>query len=256
MGEIQDRFEDFRSWVAGQDPAIRVLAWFTAVAIAIVLVVPAAAIWLTRQGSHRVVHRLVPAVLILAWGLIVIPVIAGGGDPRDGTGPDVDVRGTTITRASIPTGQNVDPSTSEEMIGDAPTTTPTIPLRIISSTTTPDEPTAATSEPIVVATTLPQTTTSAVSTTRGASTSTTAAAPTTTRAPTTTATAAPTAPGQGWGCHPAYIDCVPAHPDDVDCAGGSGNGPVYVRGPIRLVSADNDPYGLDGNDNDGIGCEG
>jgi hypothetical protein len=40
---------------------------------------------------------------------------------------------------------------------------------------------------------------------------------------------------------------------DVDCAGGTGNGPAYVSGPVYIL--DSDPYGLDGSDHDGIGCE-
>jgi resuscitation-promoting factor RpfB len=54
-------------------------------------------------------------------------------------------------------------------------------------------------------------------------------------------------------CHPSYEGaCVPIA-SDVDCAGGSGNGPEYVDGPVYLIGPDE--YGLDGNDNDGIGCE-
>jgi hypothetical protein len=54
-------------------------------------------------------------------------------------------------------------------------------------------------------------------------------------------------------CDPNYEGaCVPIA-SDVDCAGGSGNGPAYVNGPVRVVGSD--IYGLDGNDNDGIGCE-
>ncbi|MFN0089480.1 MAG: hypothetical protein ACKVWR_04295 [Acidimicrobiales bacterium] len=41
---------------------------------------------------------------------------------------------------------------------------------------------------------------------------------------------------------------------DVDCAGGSGNGPVYVPGPVAVVVIGDDPYELDA-DGDGIGCE-
>ena len=97
------------------------------------------------------------------------------------------------------------------------------------------------------------------------SSTTTTVAPTTTStlAPTTTTTAAPTtstaaptttAPPAS-NCHPAYSSpCVPAGVSDVDCAGGSGNGPYYVNGPVYLVGSD-DPYDLDGNDNDGVGCE-
>jgi hypothetical protein len=39
---------------------------------------------------------------------------------------------------------------------------------------------------------------------------------------------------------------------DVDCAGGSGNGPAYVRGPVQVVGVD--IYDLD-RDHDGIACE-
>ena len=53
-------------------------------------------------------------------------------------------------------------------------------------------------------------------------------------------------------CDPNYTGaCVPIA-SDVDCAGGSGNGPAYVEGPVRVVGQD--IYGLD-HDNDGIGCE-
>ncbi|MFC4372658.1 hypothetical protein ACFO5K_00990 [Nocardia halotolerans] len=38
---------------------------------------------------------------------------------------------------------------------------------------------------------------------------------------------------------------------DVDCEGGSGDGPVYV-GRVRVIGPDE--YGLD-HDSDGIGCE-
>jgi uncharacterized protein YabE (DUF348 family) len=53
-------------------------------------------------------------------------------------------------------------------------------------------------------------------------------------------------------CDPNYSGaCVPIA-SDVDCAGGSGNGPAYVRGPVTVVGRD--IYGLD-SDDDGIGCE-
>lgn len=52
-------------------------------------------------------------------------------------------------------------------------------------------------------------------------------------------------------CHPHYGGCVPIA-SDVDCEGGSGNGPAYVRGPVEVTGED--VYGLDADD-DGIGCE-
>lgn len=58
---------------------------------------------------------------------------------------------------------------------------------------------------------------------------------------------------QSSGCDPNYaqLPCVPIAPD-VDCADGNGNGPAYVRGPVRVIGRD--IYRLD-RDNNGIGCE-
>nr|WP_166981711.1 G5 domain-containing protein [Microbacterium fandaimingii] len=54
------------------------------------------------------------------------------------------------------------------------------------------------------------------------------------------------------GCHTSYAGvCVPIA-SDVDCAGGSGNGPAYVSGPLRVVGPD--VYDLD-RDGDGIACD-
>ncbi len=69
--------------------------------------------------------------------------------------------------------------------------------------------------------------------------------PTTTSTTTTTVTQ-----GLGPDCHPSYIPCVP-YAIDVDCRGGSGDGPVYT-GRVTVVGPD--VYDLD-RDNDGIGCE-
>ncbi len=53
-------------------------------------------------------------------------------------------------------------------------------------------------------------------------------------------------------CDPNYSGaCVPID-SDVDCAGGSGNGPSYVDGPVTVTGSD--IYDLD-SDGDGEGCE-
>jgi hypothetical protein len=52
-------------------------------------------------------------------------------------------------------------------------------------------------------------------------------------------------------CNPNYSGCVP-NAKDVDCEGGPGDGPKYVRGPLRATGKD--VYGLDG-DSDGVACE-
>jgi hypothetical protein len=62
----------------------------------------------------------------------------------------------------------------------------------------------------------------------------------------------PVEPADTDDCDPNYSGgCVPIA-SDVDCAGGKGNGPAYVRGPVQVVGKD--IYGLDA-DHDGIGCE-
>jgi hypothetical protein len=53
-------------------------------------------------------------------------------------------------------------------------------------------------------------------------------------------------------CDPNYSGkCVPIA-SDVDCGGGSGNGPAYVYGVVRVIGTD--VYDLD-RDNDGYGCD-
>jgi hypothetical protein len=110
------------------------------------------------------------------------------------------------------------------------------------------------------------TTTSERTSTTEARVTTTAAPTTTTTAPTTTTAAPPPppppttapapppltepAPPPPSDCHPSYDPCVP-FASDVDCAGGSGNGPVYT-GTAQVIGSDE--YGLD-DDSDGVGCE-
>ena len=56
---------------------------------------------------------------------------------------------------------------------------------------------------------------------------------------------------KGKNCTKGYKPCL--HPaSDYDCAGGSGDGPKYVKGTVKVTGSD--PYGLD-SDNDGVGCE-
>jgi hypothetical protein len=78
--------------------------------------------------------------------------------------------------------------------------------------------------------------------------------------------AAPTPPAQmsspapASNCHPSYQGgtdtatggCIRKGIGDYDCSGGSGNGPNYVRGPVRVVGPDE--FALDA-DHDGVACE-
>lgn len=69
-----------------------------------------------------------------------------------------------------------------------------------------------------------------------------------------TPTPQPPAQAPAPNCDPNYSGaCVPnVYPSDVDCAGGSGNGPYYVQGPIKVIGVDR--YKLDSGGN-GVGCE-
>lgn len=63
----------------------------------------------------------------------------------------------------------------------------------------------------------------------------------------------PAPPPKPSNCDPAYPGvCLKDGIGDYDCAGGSGNGPNYVSGPISVRAPD--PFRLDA-DHDGIGCE-
>jgi hypothetical protein len=53
-------------------------------------------------------------------------------------------------------------------------------------------------------------------------------------------------------CHPSYSGCLDPNASDYDCAGGSGDGPEYVQGPIEVKG--DDPYDLE-RDDDGIACD-
>jgi hypothetical protein len=59
------------------------------------------------------------------------------------------------------------------------------------------------------------------------------------------------APQQPSGDCQGYSPCILPGPD-VDCLGGTGDGPRFVSGPVRVTGSD--PYGLDGDGN-GVGCE-
>jgi len=73
-----------------------------------------------------------------------------------------------------------------------------------------------------------------------------------TRKPVTKVVAVGTKAVGGGNCDPNYSGaCVPIA-SDVDCAGGSGNGPAYVEGPVTVIG--DDIYDLD-RDGDGIACD-
>jgi hypothetical protein len=130
-------------------------------------------------------------------------------------------------------GNNDDPRTSPTAADattttfDAPTTTPT------TTTTTPPPP---------------PTTTTVVQPPPAPVTQEPAPPPVTQQPAPPPVTQEPPAQSQ---CDPNYSGCVPVA-SDVDCAGGSGNGPAYAEGPVNVIGSD--IYDLD-KDKDGVACE-
>jgi resuscitation-promoting factor RpfB len=55
-------------------------------------------------------------------------------------------------------------------------------------------------------------------------------------------------------CTPGYSPCIRKRASDVDCYGGSGNGPRYTKPGVVYRVTGSDRYRLDA-DNDGWGCE-
>lgn len=55
-------------------------------------------------------------------------------------------------------------------------------------------------------------------------------------------------------CTPGYSPCIALKASDVDCWGGSGNGPRYTAPYVTYRVTGSDRYRLDA-DHDGWGCE-
>ena len=202
----------------------------------------------------------------VATAVLIVGVSAlGGGDGS--SGPQIvrtDTQGFLSGGSIGAPGDDMAPSSSTTPEADAtpvPTPVRTEPTVTTAPTVTP--PPTATSIP-PTATTVPPTAVppTAVPPTAVPPTAVppTAVPPTATAVPPTPIpptpvppppTAAPQTNANAGGCTPGYSPCIPPG-DDVDCAGGSGNGPRYVRGPVQVSGSD--PYDLD-REGDGIGCE-
>lgn len=155
--------------------------------------------------------------------------------------------------AVVSTGQFNDDLGTTDIAQFADESTPTSVAETESTTSTttpPREPSTS-----VEVTVSEPTTTAAPATTTQASVETTTPASTTIATTTTTTVATveedSTVVAQNSECDPNYSGCVPIA-SDVDCAGGTGNGPEYVEGPVQVIGSD--IYGLD-HDNNGTGCE-
>lgn len=181
-----------------------------------------------RPGRRRVMWA----------GLVTVGVLCLAGtlgnsakndDPRPPTAP------AAAARSAVPTTTSTTAATTSASTASPSTTTATRSGR------------ARTGGAVVA----PNTRTTARTTTR-----TEAAEPAprslTTTTPTTTRAPKPAPDAAASGCDPNYSGCVPIA-SDVDCEGGNGNGPAYVKGPVRVIGKD--IYRLDVGGEPGIGCE-
>jgi hypothetical protein len=166
--------------------------------------------------TNHVVLGVAAAVVLSFCGLGAIGVLTGGGD-QDTASVETPIASSVSTSPS--------PSPTPSPTTEAPTVPPTVPP---AAPTLAPAPTTAAPAPPPPTRRAPQV------------------------APTTRRPAAP-APAPAAACNPAYPDeCLRDGIGDYDCEGGSGNGPNYVSGPIRVLPPD--PFDLD-RDSDGLGCE-
>lgn len=163
-------------------------------------------------SSHR------PAWIAAAVvGLIFIVALANNSNddspPAANTVSDTSTTTTAPTTTTTPPPTTTEPTTTTTVIAPPPPPNPPVPNPPAPQQPAPKTTTKRTTPP---------------------------------PAPPVTPPPAPQPP-----CDPNYTGCVPVA-SDVDCAGGTGNGPAYVQGPIRVIGTD--IYDLD-RDGDGIACE-
>lgn len=187
---------------------------------------------------------------VLAAGLVVM--FTGGGigaatSPRPASLVDAGATRATSSPA---------PSPSSTTVVTEVTETRPIPFESV----TVDDPTAAAGTTVVTVAGVEGvlTVTYRVTTIDGVETARETVSEVVTTAPISQVTAVgsrvdrqPVAAPPAAGCDSNYTGCVPIA-SDVDCAGGSGNGPAYAQGPINVIGSD--IYELD-NDGDGVACE-
>lgn len=189
----------------------------------------------------RVLHGgMVRPVAVGAIAVLVIAVALMGRNTGTSTIDVSSERALPLVSESLTTAPPTTVSTTLPTASTAATTPSSTTTSLSTTTTATSLSTTATTASVTSLAPAPtESSTTESTTTTEAPTS----SPPTTIETTTTATSS--------GCDPNYSGCVPIA-SDVDCAGGSGNGPAYVSGPVQVIGQD--IYGLDA-DNDGIGCE-
>jgi hypothetical protein len=214
---------------------------------------------------------LIAAALLLpvCGGTALAGLLAGGDAPaRD---PGTNVAGQFASEAPIPAAAGDAPATTAPAGAGEPaasvttTTAAAVAQPVVTTKTVTQRKSIAFSTRTVKDADLPKgetetrtkgvagvrTITYRVTLTGGSETSRKQISSVVTRRPVTKIVAVGTRTSGGSGCDPNYSSCVPIA-SDVDCAGGSGNGPAYVEGPVRITG--DDIYDLD-RDGDGVACD-
>ncbi len=216
---------------------------------------------------HRVGVILAALVLPCCGGVAVIGAFAGDDEPARLSAPAADQRLATV-EPSTPPAASAPAAASSAPVSSAPTSTappaeaaePQVEKRTVTErkaipfttrTVEDDDLPEGEKRVRVKGAAGVRTLTYEVTVTDGAQTGRKLVRSAVTRKPVTRVVAVGTKTSGGGGCDANYTPCVPIA-SDVDCAGGGGNGPAYVDGPVRIVGGD--PYDLD-RDGDGVACD-
>jgi hypothetical protein len=221
--------------------------------------------WSRLKPGQRVAIILVGLLLPCCGGLTLIGALVGGSGSADkkatadaqqvaDAGATSQTTGPAGADATEPT---VDPTTTATTAAAAPvvetrTVSETQKIAYKSRTVNDSSINKGTKRVRTKGVAGAKTLTYEVTVTDGKQTAKKLISTTVTRQPVTEVVAVGTKVDKPSGCDPNYSGaCVPIA-SDVDCAGGSGNGPAYVQGPVRVVGTD--IYKLD-RDGDGIACD-
>lgn len=230
---------------------------------------PAAPNWFRRASSgHRaavIIGSITLSVLLLCCtGTAIVGALDGEPEPSR-TGTAAEQAGQPIVAAPAEPSEEAASPVADAPTPAAPTPSSVAPTPVVQVTTVAERATIRYGERTVKDSSLAegkrvvrtkgvngvQTLTYEVTTTDGAQTGKKLVRSVVTKQPVTQVVAVGTKKARSSNCDPNYTPCVPIA-SDVDCAGGSGNGPAYVSGVVKVIG--DDIYDLD-RDNDGYGCD-
>ena len=220
---------------------------------------PRRSFWSRLTPIQRVGLIGAPLLLLLCGGTALAGALAGAPKATVGTPAAEQLAGTPVARDTATT----DPATdaTADPAAEATTAAPTVVKKTVTvrksiayATRKVDDATLAKGRTKVRTAGVAgvRTLTYEVTLAGGKETGRTLVGNVITKQPVTKVVAVGTKVSSGGGnCDPNYRPCVPIA-SDVDCAGGSGNGPAYVQGPVYVIGTD--IYDLD-RDGDGVGCD-